>query len=156
MKSNTLEKKKKKKVQGLSEAPKGAETESKENEIRKTSIQNNKNETFTRFLFPKNPRAFNNLIEFSFSNEQFVPVDHIDHTVFHLDLKSCLIRKDSDEGKKQIDIIKKKIEKANHFTFLNGNGYRYAYCIYHKSKNCFDYVDRYTQTVPKLFKYAAV
>ncbi|EUT86598.1 hypothetical protein PFAG_02464 [Plasmodium falciparum Santa Lucia] len=146
MKSN-LDKKKKKKVQGITGDVKVTSTEDAENDKRKASIKNNKNETFSRFLFPKNPRAFTNLVEYSFSNEQFVTIENIDHTVFHLDIKSCLVRKDSDEGKKQMELIKKKIEKANAFTLLKDNDY-----IYHKPKNCFDYIDRYSQTVPRSFK----
>ncbi|SCQ16207.1 dynein intermediate chain, putative [Plasmodium ovale] len=146
MKSTALEKKKKKKVPGSSEM-KSVEGEGAENSKRKSSLESNKNETLTRFLFPKNPRAFKSLIEFSFSNEQFVPIDNIDHTVFHLDLKSCLVQKESDEGKKQIELIKKKIEKANSFTVLKDSD-----CIYHKPKNCFDYTDRYAQTMPVSFK----
>ncbi|CRG99431.1 Dynein intermediate chain 2, ciliary, putative [Plasmodium relictum] len=146
MKLNLLEKKKKKKVKGLNEI-KGTETETIENEKINVSNQNNKNEILTRFLSPKNPRAFKNLIEFSFSNEEFIPVDHIDHTVFHLDLKSCLVLKDSNEGKRQIDLIKKKIEKANSFITLKDNDH-----IYYKPKNCFDYNDRHVQTIPISFK----
>ncbi|CRG96767.1 Dynein intermediate chain 2, ciliary, putative [Plasmodium gallinaceum] len=146
MKSNLLEKKKKKKVKGLNDT-KGTETENTQNEKINVSNENNKNEILTRFLSPKNPRAFKNLIEFSFSNEEFITVDHIDHTVFHLDLKSCLVMKESDEGKRQINLIKKKIEKANSFTTLKDNDY-----IYYKPKNCFDYIDRHVQTIPISYK----
>ncbi|EUD68044.1 hypothetical protein C922_01656 [Plasmodium inui San Antonio 1] len=147
MKANIVEKKKKKKLQAVVGEAKGEEGDGLENEKRKTSIQNGKNETLTRFLFPKNPRAFSNLVEFSFSNEEFTPVEQVDHTVFHLDMKSCLVMRDSDEGKKQIEMVKKKIEKANSFTVLKDNDY-----VYHKPKNCFDYIDRYAQTVPVSFK----
>ncbi|CAI7719661.1 dynein intermediate chain, putative [Plasmodium vivax] len=147
MKANAVEKKKKKKLQSVGGEAKGAEGDGLENEKRKASIQNGKNETFTRFLFPKNPRAFANLVEFSFSNEEFTSVDQVDHTVFHLDMQSCLVMRDSDEGRKQVELVKKKIEKANSFTVLKDNDY-----VYHKPKNCFDYIDRYAQTVPVSFK----
>ncbi|SCO66542.1 dynein intermediate chain, putative [Plasmodium vivax] len=147
MKANAVEKKKKKKLQAVGGEAKGAEGDGLENEKRKASIQNGKNETFTRFLFPKNPRAFANLVEFSFSNEEFTSVDQVDHTVFHLDMQSCLVMRDSDEGRKQVELVKKKIEKANSFTVLKDNDY-----VYHKPKNCFDYIDRYAQTVPVSFK----
>ncbi|KJP88581.1 hypothetical protein AK88_01661 [Plasmodium fragile] len=147
MKANIVEKKKKKKLQAVLGEAKGAEGDGLENEKRKSSIQNGKNETLTRFLFPKNPRAFANLVEFSFANEEFTSVDQVDHTVFHLDMKSCLVRRDSDEGKKQIELVKQKIEKANSFTVLKDNDY-----VYHKPTNCFDYIDRYAQTVPVSFK----
>ncbi|CAA9987490.1 conserved Plasmodium protein, unknown function [Plasmodium knowlesi strain H] len=147
MKANIVEKKKKKKLQAVLGEAKGGEGDGLENEKRKMSIQNGKNETFTRFLFPKNPRAYANLVEFSFANDEFTSVDQVDHTVFHLDMKSCLVQRESEDGKKQIELVKKKIEKANSFTVLKDNDY-----VYHKPKNCFDYIDRYAQTVPVSFK----
>ncbi|KEG01836.1 hypothetical protein YYE_03355 [Plasmodium vinckei vinckei] len=149
MKSNLLEKKKKKKIQGLNEV-KGDESKVTENTKKKTDALNNKNDTVTRLLFPKNPRAFKNLVEFSFQNDQFVSIDNIDHTIFHLDIKSHIVLKESDEGKKQIELIREKIKNSSTFTVLKDND-----CIYHKPQNCFDYINRYTQTVPISFKDAS-
>lgn len=149
MKSNLLEKKKKKKIQGLSEV-KGDESKATESSEKKTAALNDKNDTVTRLLFPKNPRAFKNLVEFSFQNEKFVPIENIDHTIFHLDIKSHIVLKESEEGKRQIELIRNKIKNSNKFTILKDND-----CIYHKPQNCFDYINRYTQTVPISFKDAS-
>lgn len=52
-----------------------------------------------------NPQLPDNLVEFSYAQGQFMPIPSLGNTVVLLNLKGTTIHKDSDEARKQIELM---------------------------------------------------
>ncbi|XP_026190462.1 dynein intermediate chain 1, axonemal [Cyclospora cayetanensis] len=63
-------------------------------------------------LYPKNPRAPQNITRFSFKENQFKKEGDVDQTVFHLSIESTLLLKDSAEATEQEELLRLRKEAA--------------------------------------------
>ncbi|NXK87489.1 DNAI1 protein, partial [Formicarius rufipectus] len=56
---------------------------------------------FTRTLTADNPHAPQNIVRYSFKEQEYKLVEHMDQTAIHFSLNGNMIPKDSDEGRRQ-------------------------------------------------------